>query len=104
MEQNAPGRPRRAAAEGAETQVKSVEFFGRNFKLIFFGQFSGHFSEQFSRAKFGWIFGCAFVLIFRDFFTLARGQLELLDSQFALSRPDINLDFASSLSKYSMDC
>ena len=48
IEQSAPRRPRHAAAEAAETQVKSVEILGRELKPIFFGQFSGHFSEQFS--------------------------------------------------------
>ena len=48
IEQSAPRRPRHATGEAAETQVKSVEILGREFKLILFGQFSGHYSEQFS--------------------------------------------------------
>ena len=48
IEQSAPGRSRHAAAEAAETRVKSVWKFGFQISAYVLGQFSGHFSGNFS--------------------------------------------------------
>ena len=82
------------AASAAKTQI-CVVFRGRTFRAHFFGQISGHFSEQFSIL----VSGGSSVLRFLHAFQSSIAGFWVLHFHVRTQ----NFDFASSLSKYPMD-